>query len=196
MSFIHKIESLDRTTLSILVQVTRLIWFSLLAIIVSIMYDSDNTCQPMIPTSITYLRIGPSGTLCFMGIRVHQWYQWYIFQILCFVMEALNSCNIEITMTWFSTHLANETIILNRKSTYFHVLLYNFNWYVEYTLHTFIALSQIDFMITSLIATIIIIYRTTTIFLNSKPDSRNNNNNIQLRECETDSLLVKIYSKV
>lgn len=180
-------EKLDRTYISLIIQIVHLILLMSIFIpsFIEIYNESNiNRCSENISIN-KFLLFGPSNNLCFLGKNIDTWSKWILYMFLFAFAQGLSSASAEISSAWFSNQLANPEVELNKIISHINVQLYYLNWSLDNVLSIFTALTQIDFLLASILGSSIITILTTIYYFKDKKiykdklkDIQNNVNNV------------------
>ena len=170
LSFLKVDFNINRTGLSFSVQLLHI--FLLLSIFipsfVSIYEENNLTKCPDTISINDFLYFGPNENLCFIGKNINTWRKWGLYMCLFAVTQGCSSASAEISNAWFSNQLAIPEVKLNSLLAHLNVQLYYINWALDYVLTIFTALTQIDFLLASMLGSSIVTFITTNYYFKLK----------------------------
>lgn len=133
----------------------------------------DNVC---VFTLARYFHFGPSDDLCFITSRINTWWKWIIILIMTMMMDASATFSSELYSPWVSNVLGDPYgSPTNKHIAHGIQQIRNINYYLQNAIWTFVALTQVDLLLFSLLASCAICFYTTKKYLDAKsllPESK------------------------
>jgi hypothetical protein len=128
--------------------------------------DQDHSCTFSLAN---YFHFGPSEELCFISVRIDTWWKWAIFLALSMLIDGTSTMGRELVSPWVSNVLAGPNGP-PPSSCLAHSIqqLYYINYYLESAIGTFVALTQVDLLVFSMIASCVVTFYTTGRYLKAK----------------------------
>jgi hypothetical protein len=128
--------------------------------------DQDHSCNF---TLANYFHFGPSEKLCFISVRINNWWKWTIILVLCMVIDATSTLVIELVSPWVSNVLADpDGPPTNPYLAHAIQQLYYVNYYLQSAINTFVALTQVDLLFFSMLTSCVVTFYTTDRYLRAK----------------------------
>lgn len=128
--------------------------------------DTDHTC---VFTLSHYFHLGPSDNLCFVSVRINTWWKWIVILLLSMLSDAAATLSNELFSPWMSNVLGDPHG--PQTKTYLAHLIqqvYNINHYLQNAVWTFVALTQVDLLVFSMLSSCGICFYTTKRYLDAK----------------------------
>lgn len=168
----YDITKLDRTYVSLGIQTLHIILLMSIFIPSFISISSDDTdalskCSENISIN-QFLIVGPHDKLCFLGKNIDTWDKWILYMFLFALTQGISSASAELSNAWFANQLADPKITLNPIVSHINVQFYYFNWALDNVLTIFTTLTQVDFLLASIVGSSIITLTTTCYYFKEK----------------------------
>ena len=179
-------KNINRTNLSLIIELLHFILLMSIFIpsFMAVYYKtSDSYCVDIVSLN-NFLKFGPNDNLFFIGKKIDTWDAWISYMFLFTLKQGFSSASAEITSAWFVNQLADPKVNLNPAISYINVQLFYFNWSLDNTLTIFTSLTQIDFLLASIIGSFVITLMTTYYYLKEK-----NKKELTKEEIELERLL-------
>ena len=167
-------KSVNRTNLSLIVQ--SLHFTLLMAIFIPsflALNDDVSSCSENIAINRFFI-VGPNDRLCFLGKNIDTWNKWVLYMFLFALTQGCSSASAELSNAWFANQLAEPKVTLNPYIANMNVQFYYFNWALDNVLSIFTALTQVDFLIASMIGSSVITLYTTRYYFREKEKYKKN----------------------
>lgn len=151
------------------------IQFFMIAIFISVAFileltDSDHTC---VFSLSHYFHLGPSAELCFISVRINTWWKWVVISFLSMLMDAAATLAGELFSPWMSNTLGDANgPPTNKYMAHLIQQIYNISHYLQNAIWTFVALTQVDLLIFSMLASCGICFYTTKKYIDAKYNAR------------------------
>lgn len=137
-------------------------------------------------TLARYFRFGPSDSLCFVSVRINTWWKWVVILFLTMMMDCSATFASEIFTPWMSNVLGDpKGPVTNKCMAHLIQQLYNVNYYLQNAIWTFVALTQVDLLVFSMLASCGICFYTTQNYLKMKDDECQRNKSFEQSENES-----------
>ena len=162
------LASMNRTNLSLLIQSLHLTLLMAIFIPSFLAMDDDaSTCAEDISINRFFI-VGPNERLCFLGTKINTWGKWICYMFLFALTQGFSSASAELSNAWFANQLAEPHVVLNPYIAHLNVQCYYFNWALDNVLTVFTALTQVDFLIASILGSSVINLSTTCYYFREK----------------------------
>lgn len=166
--------SVNRTNLSLIVQSLHLTLLMAIFIPSFLALDGEtSSCSENISINRFFI-VGPNERLCFLGKNIDTWNKWVSYMFLFALTQGLSSASAELSNAWFANQLAEPKVALNPYIAHLNVQFYYFNWALDNVLTIFTALTQVDFLIASMVGSSMITLSTTCYYFREKEKYRKN----------------------
>lgn len=154
---------------AVLIQVLMIAMFISVALIFELT-DTDHSC---VFTLSHYFHLGPSADLCFISVRINTWWKWIVILVLSMLLDAAATLAGELFSPWMSNTLGDANgPPTNKYMAHLIQQIYNINHYLQNAIWTFVALTQVDLLIFSMLASCGICFYTTKKYIDAKNSTR------------------------
>lgn len=132
--------------------------------------DMNHTC---VFSLSHYFHLGPSADLCFISVRINTWWKWVVILVLSMLMDAAATLAGELFAPWMSNILGDANgPPTNKYMAHLIQQICNINHYLQNAIWTFVALTQVDLLILSMLASCGICFYTTKKYIAAKNSAR------------------------
>jgi hypothetical protein len=128
--------------------------------------DEDHSC---IFSLDHYFHFGPSNNLCFISIRINTLWKWITIVVLTMLIDAVATLSGEFYSPWAAIVLGDpEGPPTNTYLAHIIQQVYYINYYLQNAIWTFVALTQVDLLMFSMLSSCGISLYTTNKYLKQK----------------------------
>lgn len=154
-----------RVLFAVFVQFIMIVIFIGISVVFELM-DDDHSC---VFTLSHYFHVGPSVDLCFVSVRINNWWKWVVILFLTMLLDCSATLASETATPWISNVLGNpDGRPTNKWMAHLIQQITNVNYYLQNAIWTFVALTQVDLLVFSMLASCVICFYTTHNYIKAK----------------------------
>jgi len=125
----------------------------------------------MILDNSHFLSFGPNQRTILFGVRLDEWWKWWVVAIYTFVSTCIAAFTSDSVMPWITNTIQDHKtkfIPYNKSTCLVIIQVFTIYAVIMSVIGLFVALTQVDFMLIRLIADLIVNHFTTIWFLQDK----------------------------